>query len=268
MQEMQEIWDLILYNFVAGLVLFARIMGIFSFNPILSRSTVPAIVRVAISIVLTFVMLGSVGDVVGFIPESMLHFGIVLVTEALLGFIFGFIVNMVLAVIILAGKMMDFQISFAMAESMDPSTGVTMPVMANLYYYIFVLYFFISGGHLSYIKLFYYSYQIVPLGFEIVPEWQFIMYNVALFFGEIFILAVRMAMPLIVSQMILQIAVGVIVKAVPKIQIFVISIQLRVLMGLFMIMMITPALSNFVQDLMDFMFDHLYFFLGDLGHGM
>jgi flagellar biosynthetic protein FliR len=58
--------------------------------------------------------------------------------------------------------------------------------------------------------------------------------------------------------------VGVIMKAVPAIQIFIINLQMRVLFGLLMIMMITPVMSSFLQDLMDdmfaFLFEALYFF--------
>ncbi|MCL2754154.1 MAG: flagellar biosynthetic protein FliR [Oscillospiraceae bacterium] len=268
MESFQDVWDLILYNFVAGLIIFARVTGIFIFNPILGRSTVPAVVRVAMSIVLTFVMLGAMGgDTVGFIPESMLHFGIVLSLEALIGFFFGFFVNMILNVIILAGKLMDFQISLAMAEMFDPSTGVTMPIMANLYYYMFVVYFFLAGGHLSYINLFYHSYQIIPIGFELTEDWHAMAFHIVWYFSEIFILAVRMAMPLIVSQTVLQIAVGVIMKAVPKIQIFVINIQMRVLFGFFTIAMITPVVSDFVANLMSIMFEDLFEVLYALGGG-
>ncbi|MCL1831783.1 MAG: flagellar biosynthetic protein FliR [Oscillospiraceae bacterium] len=262
---MQDVWDLILYNFVGILVIFARIMGIFIFNPILGRSTVPVRIRVLLTVVLTFVMVGSVGDVVGFVPNSMIHFGGVLAVEAVLGFFFGFIVNLILNAIIYAGKIMDYQISFAMAEAFDPSTGVTMPIMANLYNYIFVLYFFVAGGHLTYIRLFHLSYQIIPIGFELTNEWREMSLIIAMFFAQVLTLAVKMAMPLIVSQMILQVCVGVIMKAVPSIQIFVINIQMRVLMGLFLIMMITPAMSGFLEELMDIMFQNLFGVLYGLG---
>jgi flagellar biosynthetic protein FliR len=246
-------------------VIFARVTGIFIFNPILGRSTVPMQVRVAMSIVLTFVFVGAIGDTVGFVPQSMMHFGLVLVMEAVLGFFFGFVVNLFLNAIIYAGKVMDFQISFALAEALDPSTGITMPIMGSLYYYMFVLYFFLAGGHLNFIRIFVYSYDIIPIGFEFTSDWRTVALVIAAFFSEILILAVKMAMPLIASQLILQIAVGVIMKAVPAIQIFVLNLQLRVIMGLFLIMAITPVMSDFLQDLLGFMFESLHEVMQGLG---
>ena len=262
---MQEIWDLIVGNFVGCLMVFARVAGIFTFNPILARATVPMRVRVAMSIVLTFVMLASMNDDVGRIPDGVPAFVMVLIAEAALGFVFGFIVNLILNVIIYAGKIIDNQMTIALAEIMDPTTNVTMPIMASLYYYLFILYFFITGAHLNYIQLFALSYSIIPVGFEFSLEWVDMSRDIVLFLGTVMTLAIKMAMPIIAAEMILQICVGVMMKAVPNIQIFVINIQMKILMGFFVIMAIAGPMSDFIQRLMDIMFDNLFVTLERLG---
>jgi flagellar biosynthetic protein FliR len=231
----------------------------------MGRATVPMRIRVAMSIVLTLVMLASMNDTIGYIPTSIPGFVMVLILEAALGMIFGFIVNLILNVIILAGKIIDNQITIALAEVMDPTTGVTMPIMANLYYYLFTLYFFLAGGHLSYIELFARSYDIIPIGFQLTPEWINMTYDIALFLGTVFTLAVKMSMPIIASEMILQVCVGVIMKAVPSIQIFVVNIQMKILMGFIVIVAITGPMSDFIQRLMDIMFENLFGTLERLG---
>ena len=265
---MQEIWDLILYHWVGVLLVLARTMGIFTFNPILSRATVPMRVRVSMSIVLSLIMVTHITagtDIVGYIPSSVPGFVGVLILEAALGFIFGFIVNLILNVIIFAGKIIDNQMTLALAEVIDPSTGATMPITANFYYYMFVLYFFLVGGHLNYIRLFALSYEIIPIGFNLSLEWVSMFHSLALFFGVVMTLAVKMAMPIIAAEMILQVCVGVMMKAVPSIQIFVINIQMKLLMGMFIILAIAGPMSNFLQRLMDIMFENLFGTLERLG---
>jgi len=246
---------------------FARVTGIFTFNPILGRATVPMRVRAAMSIVLSLVMLTSIGNdtVIGYIPENIPGFVMLILMEAALGFVFGFIVNMILNVIIFAGKIIDNQMTIALAEVMDPSTNVTMPIMASLYYYMFILYFFVTGGHLSYITLFALSYEIVPIGFEFSGEWVSMSRDIVMFLGTVMTLAVKMAMPIIAAEMILQVCVGVMMKAVPTIQIFIINIQMKILMGLFIVMAIAGPMSDFIQRLMDIMFDNLFATLDRLG---
>ncbi|MCL1904081.1 MAG: flagellar biosynthetic protein FliR [Oscillospiraceae bacterium] len=262
---MQEIWDLIIGNFIGCLVVFARVTGIFTFNPIFGRATVPMRVRVAMSLVLSLAMLASMGDVIGYIPENIPNFVMVLLMEAALGFVFGFIVNLILNVIILAGKIIDNQMTMSLSEVMDPTTNVTMPIMASLYYYLFILYFFVTGGHLSYISLFALSYEIVPIGFEFTTEWISMSHDIVMFLGTVMTLAVKMAMPIIAAEMILQICVGVMMKAVPNIQIFAINIQMKIMMGFFLVMALAGPMSDFVQRLMDIMFDNLYATLERLG---
>ena len=266
---MQEIWDLILYNFVGCLIVFARVTGIFIFNPILGRITVPMRVRVSMSVVLTLIMVQVAESTapVGYIPDGIPPFVAVLLLETLLGFVFGFIVNLVLNVIIFAGKIIDNQMTLSLAEAIDPSTNVTMPIMASLYYYLFVLYFFVTDGHLTFIRLFALSYSIIPIGFEFGPEWINLSYYIAMFFGNVMTLAVKMAMPIIAAEMILQMCVGVIMKAVPNIQVFVINIQMKLLMGFFIIMATAGPMSDFIDRLMTLMFEILFASLDRLGTG-
>jgi len=255
---MREIWDLIVYNFVGCLIVFARVTGIFTFNPILGRANVPVRVRASMSIVLTVVMLMSMGGVIGYIPNGIPDFVLVILKEAVLGLIFGFIVNLFLTVLIYAGEAIDNQIGLSMARVMDPATNISMPVFANLYYYMFILYFFITGGHLSYIKLFAQSYEMLPIGFGLSLPFIDISYRIALFFGTVMTLAIKMAMPVIAAELITELCVGVMMKAVPTIQVFVINIQMKVLLGLFLIMAIAAPMSDFLDKLLGIMWENLF----------
>jgi len=255
---MQEIWDLILYNFVGCLVVFARVTGIFTFNPILGRANVPIRIRTAMSVVLTVVMLMSMNGAVGYIPDGVLGVIVIVLKEAAVGLIFGFIVNMILTVLIYAGEMIDNQIGLGMAKVMDPITHISMPVFANLYYYMFILYFFLTGGHLSYIRLFAQSYEALPIGFNLTFSFVNVSYKIAMFLGTVMTLAIKMAMPVIAAELITELCVGVMMKAVPTIQVFVINIQMKVMLGLFLIMALAGPMSDFLDKLLGIMWDNLF----------
>ncbi|MCL2633509.1 MAG: flagellar biosynthetic protein FliR [Oscillospiraceae bacterium] len=255
---MQEIWDLVVYNFIACLIVFARVSGIFTFNPILGRANIPVRIRVSMAFVLTITMLMSMGGVIGYIPDDVFGFAFVIVKEAALGLVFGFMVNLIVTVIIFAGEMIDHKIGFMMAKQMDPLTGINMPVMANMNFYMFALYFFITGGHLSYIRLFALSYDMVPIDFEFTIAWLGLSYNIVMYFSEIMTLAVKMAMPVLAALLILELCVGVIMKAVPTIHIFAMNIQLKILMGLFILMAIAGPMSDYLDSLLSIMWENLF----------
>ena len=146
---MDTIWDLIVNNLVGFLMVTVRVSGIFTFNPIFSRQNVPARIKVGATLALSIVTAGYVGSEGLIFPyNGALDFVMILLKELAIGFVLGFITNLIMTVIIYAGELMDTQIGFGMAKAMDPMTGIQMPLFANLFNYIFILYFFLIGGHL------------------------------------------------------------------------------------------------------------------------
>lgn len=254
---MEELWNLIIDNFIGCLLVFSRVTGIFTFNPIFGRSNVPMRVRVALSMALSVCMLAAMGGTTSYRPSSVVGFVVVIVMEALLGLLFGFFVNLILTVLIYAGELVDNQIGLGMAKAMDPSTGIQMPVFANFYYYLFILYFFITGGHLEYIRMFSISYDIIPIGFQFGISAQSLIYNIVLFMGTVMELALKLAMPIIAAELIVEFCVGVIMKAVPTIQVFVINIQLKILVGLFIMFSVAGPISDFLNRLLGTMWENL-----------
>ncbi|MCL2637691.1 MAG: flagellar biosynthetic protein FliR [Oscillospiraceae bacterium] len=258
---MEQLWNLIVYNFIGCLLVFARVTGIFTFNPIFGRQNVPMRVRVAMSMAFAVCMLAVTGGSTGFIPQSIPHFVLVLLSEAFFGFVFGVLTNMFLTTLILAGEATDRQIGMMMANVMDPGTGIQMPVFATVYYYIFVIYFFLTNGHLEYIKLFALSYSIIPMGFEFTASTLALTHNIVMYFGTIFVLAAKLALPVISAGLTVEICVGVIMKAVPTIQVFVINIQLKIIFGLFMVFSLARPISNFIDALLTNMWGTMDYFL-------
>lgn len=256
--ELNDIWTLIYYNLIGVLLVFARVTGIFTFNPIFSRSNVPARIKVGASLAITVMMVWNMGGAVGYIPQNLLDFIFCLLKEAAVGFILGFITNLILTVINYAGDLIDTQVGFSMAKAMDPSTGVTSSLTGNFFQYLFILYFFIIGGHLSYIKLFHYSYEILPIGFDFSLMAVDLTYTITCYLGTTITLAVKFALPIIISQLITEFAIGVMMKAVPTIQVFVINIQLKIIVGFLVLLAAAGPLSSFLEELLNILFENLY----------
>ena len=151
---MDTILDLIVNNFVGYLLVIARISGIFTFNPIFSRQNVPTRIKVGATLAFAIVTAGYVGgEGMLFTFNGIPGFFMVLLKELAVGLVLGFITNLIMTVIIYAGELMDTQIGFGMAKAMDPMTGIQMPLFANLFYYMFILYFFLIGGHRAFHNL-------------------------------------------------------------------------------------------------------------------
>jgi flagellar biosynthetic protein FliR len=123
---------------------------------------------------------------------------------------------------------------------------------------MFILYFFLTNGHLTYISLFAISYETVPVGFGFSLSTVNLSYAIAMLLGTVITLAVKMAMPIIAVEMVMEVCVGVMMKAVPTIHVFVVNIQLKVLMGLFMIMAVAGPMADFIDRLFGTMWEILF----------
>lgn len=254
---MNGLWEWIMGNFFAFLLVTARISGIFTFNPIFSRQNVPVRVKVGSTLVLSMVTMSYMGNNLVYTDSGFFPFVLNLGKELAIGLILGFFVNLILTVIIYAGEVMDTQIGFGMAKAMDPMTGIQMPLFANMLYYLFVLYFFIVGGHLKYVELFVKSYDILPFGYSFTPDTLNLVKFIVDYLGIVLTLAVKFAMPILAAELIAEFIIGVMMRAVPTIQIFVLNIQLKIIVGLLVLLAVAKPLSDFLDYLLGLMFRNL-----------
>ena len=79
------------------------------------------------------------------------------------------------------------------------------------------------------------------------------------------ILAVKFAMPIIASELITEFIIGVMMKAVPTVQIFVVNIQLKIVVGMFVLIAVAKPMSDFLEMLLDILFSNLNSAVGMIG---
>lgn len=252
------VWDTVYNDFIGFLFVLCRTTGIFTFNPIFARNNVPNNIKAFMSVVFAVVMTASAGA--GAVPEfnGVMGFAIIMIKELLIGIVFGFFTNLIITVLLYAGEIMDTEVGLGMAKAYDPATGVTMPVFGNYYYYLFILYFFLINGHQTYIKLFSLSYQTIPVGYELTVNTQNLIYIIVLYMGTVMELALKFAMPILAVELIVEMCMGIIMKAVPTIQIFVLNIQLKLIMGFIVLLAAARPMSEFVEGLFGILWENLY----------
>ncbi len=250
---MSEIWEIIQGNFVVVIMVLARVSGIFTFNPIFSRNGVPNTIKAGLTLMLAVVM-AAAGDFSYAMPQGLLPFAFDLAKELLVGFVLGFFVNIMLQVFSLAGEVADFQIGISMAKGYDPTFG-SASIITKYYSYWFMIYFFAVGGHLSYIELFSTSYETIPMGFSSFNV--NVLYIMVKYFETVLTLGLKLAMPILAAELVTEFCIGVLMKAVPTIHVFVLNIQIKMLVGFVLLAASCTMISGFIGDIMDLLFANL-----------
>lgn len=257
---MSEIWSIIQNNFVIVIMVLARVSGIFTFNPIFSRNGVPNMVKAGLSLMMA-VVIATAGNYEYTLPTGVLPFAMDIAKELLVGFTLGFFVNLMLQIFTYAGEVSDFQIGFSMSKSYDPTFGTTS-LITQYYSWWFMLYFFMVGGHLSYIKLFFISYESIPMGFS---SFNFdVGLLIVKYFETVLTLGLKLAMPVIAAGLVTEFCIGVLMKAVPSIHVFVLNVQIKMLVGFVVLAGSCGMVSEFMENIMNLLFSNLNTLLGEI----
>ena len=231
-------------SFETNLLVFARILGIFIFNPILSRRNIPTIAKVGISIFISYIVILVIQpDPVD--SSNTGEYLFILLRESAVGLIIGFITDLFFMSVQVAGEIMDMQSGLGMAKVFDPETNVQMSIMGSFVSFMLYLYFLSTNAHMSYIRLFVVSYDIIPIGAEgFNPDFG---YAVAAYFSVLLAMIIKLAMPIMAAELILEFCMGVLMKSVPQIQIMVVNIQLKVAFGFLMLFLLAVPISEFID---------------------
>ena len=237
------------------LYIMARVSGFILFNPLLGRSNVPAAFRTGMILVLS-VFVAFVTDQQVPEPSGLVELMIRLLLELALGYLLGVVVNFFFSIPQLAGSMIDVQMGMTMNQMYDPGSAANLSVSGMILNTLMSLLFFTAGGHLTLMRIFTTSQDIVPLGAVSIgiPAFQYMLE----LFVECTVLAVKMCMPILAAELIAQVGMGVLMKVIPQINVFSINIELKVIVGLALLFVLMAPFGEFLIGAEAQMLDSLH----------
>lgn len=152
--------------------------------------------------------------------------------QILIGVALGFILQILMQVLIVAGQIIAFQMGLGFASMVDPSNGVSVPVISQFYLMLVTLLFLVSNGHLVAIDVLVASFEALPVGeFPRIDS----LWLVANLGSWMFAAATLIALPAIVSLLIVNSAMGILTRAAPQLNIFAVGFPMTILLGLVVI---------------------------------
>jgi flagellar biosynthesis protein FliR len=228
--------------------------GVIFFNPIFGRSSIPVLVKIGLSLGIAFNVAYGLTDI-NVADYTTIDLLISMVREFAVGYAIGFIMQLFLSVFHIGGELMDLQLGFSMAQMYDPSTNSQVSVTGNVLTIMYVLLFFITNSHLSLLAIAARSYNVVPIGLGGVSG-KIGIYIIELF-GYILVYAVQLSLPIIVTEILVEVAVGILMRVVPNINVFVVNMQIKVMVGLIVLLTIIPVLVTFIGKLNMIMLDRM-----------
>ena len=246
---MLEMNNILLFSLIA-----MRISGFILFNPILGRRNIPALVKAGIILVISFIIISQ--DTSNPIEaENAIVYAVLLLKEFGIGLVIGTITNLFLYIIILSGEIMDLQLGLSMSKIYDAQSNISLSLTSTFFNILFMLLFFTSNAHLALIRLLLNSGQIVPYGSVVFDE--VISSAILTIFCDCTVLALKFAMPILAAEIITEVGVGIMMKAIPQIDVFSVNIQAKVILGLILLLILFTPMSEFIENLIEMMFQYI-----------
>lgn len=236
------------------LYILARMSGCVLINPFFSRQNVPNLVKAGLILMLSLLVFSSAEGGVP-VPVGILELGLRIVLELAVGLLLGMVIQFFFAIPQLAGFAIDTQMGLTMNQIYDAGSQSNMSVTGSLLNILMTLLFFAANGHHSLLRIFVTSEELVAYGGMWLGAQQ--GEYMLLLFGQCALMAVKLAMPILAAELIGQVGMGILMKVIPQINVFVINIDIKVLIGLFLLLILISPISEFLLMAEEQMLDSL-----------
>lgn len=219
---------------------FLRISAMFVSAPLFSSRMMPLKVRLLLSLLLSLTigpMISSVPVLEPLSPEGLL----ISAHQVLIGLGMGFILQLIFSAFALAGEVVAMSMGLGFASMIDPQNGVQIPVLSSYYVVLVTLLFLVFDGHLLLIVMIMDSFQTLPIGVHgigIEGVWQ-----IAAWAGTMFSGAVLVALPALISLLMVNLAFAMMTRTAPQLNIFAVGFPMTLMLGFIFILFSIPGLE-------------------------
>lgn len=229
--------------------------GVIFFNPIFGRRNIPSIVKIGLSLGIAFNVYSGMTDI-SVVDYSGIDMFLAIIKEFAVGFSMGFVIQIFLSIFHLGGELVDMQMGIGMALMYDPTSNSQVSITGNLITIMYTLLFFITNSHITLIYIAANSYRIVPIGLQPIDPGLSIFFIEL--FGYILVYAVQLALPIVATEIIVEIVVGILMRFVPNINVFVVNLQIKLLVGITVLVTIIPVLVEYMGRINSIMLENLH----------
>jgi flagellar biosynthesis protein FliR len=217
---------------LAVFLLSLRLSAIFLLTPVLYAFEVLPTIRLLLIVGLSIALAAGLPGTgaADALSLSTGQFVAAAATELALGATLALGILTAFAAISFAGRLMDVQIGFGIAQVFDPVTQREIPILSAAFDKLGVIVFFLVNGHHALLRGIAYSLERFPLGrawsVEAAAPW------VIKQAGGLFVLGFALAAPVVVCLLMTELALGVVARNLPQMNMFVIGIPVKIVVGL------------------------------------
>jgi flagellar biosynthesis protein FliR len=225
-----------------------RVGGFVLAAPIASEIVIPRLVKIIMSLSLAFLMapLVQVPAALSIVSGAGLFAA---VQEVLIGVAIGLVVQLTFEALIFAGQTISLTMGLSFATLVDPQRGASTTVLGQLFMIIGMLTYLAINGHLVLLGTLAESFQTLPIGAAHIDK-NFLL-SVVLWGARVFESGLLIALPAVIALVIVNLALGVVTRAAPQLNLFGIGFTITLLCGFFVLIVGLDGIMTGISSLIN-----------------
>jgi flagellar biosynthesis protein FliR len=235
----------VLGDLVPFALVLARVAGLLAAIPVFGSRVVPARIKAPLIFAMTLMIFPIVKPHAVPPAGDVISLGLLVVKETLVGLTLGFLSQIIFAAVEFCGQQIGTQMGIAMAALFDPNTQNNVPTMAMFEGVLATLLFLTLGVHHFFLRGIVESYQLLPLGtWHVSGELLKFVIDVS---SGLFIIAVKLAAPVAVALLATSVALGIVARSFPAMNVFMVSMPLNIGIGFLILGLSLPVFLRVME---------------------
>lgn len=225
-----------------------RVGGFVLAAPIASEATIPTFVKIILSLSLAFLMAPMAP-----IPAALSIFSgaglFAAAQEVLIGVAIGMVVQLAFEALTFAGQTVSMTMGLGFATLVDPQRGAQTTVLGQMFMIFGMLTYLAIDGHLVLLGALAESFQTLPIGIAHIDK-NF-MLSVVLWGAHVFESGLLIALPAVIALVIVNLALGVVTRAAPQLNLFGIGFTITLMCGFFVLIVGLGGIMSGISSLIN-----------------
>jgi flagellar biosynthetic protein FliR len=236
------------------LLVFSRIIMIFVQAPIWGSEHIKKPILVGMAFSMSLLIFPSIPVPTDF-PTEIRGFIPILLTQLAVGLVIGWVSFLVMATAQFGGELLDIQMGLSAAAAADPSSHGAINLIRRLKFYIIMLLYLLTNGHLDFWRAIQYSFKVLPVtSFHITTGLMDRMIDMG---AEIYIIGLQIASPVVGALLVAQVSLGLMARVAPQMNVFMLSFPMNLGVGLILLTASMPYLMEIFNSQLTLNLDHV-----------
>ena len=245
------------------LLILVRVTCFIYLAPFFNMSNTPNRVKIGLGVFVSYLIYQTLLPIEPLVYSNILEYSVLVLKEAMVGLIIGFGANICMSVVTFAGSIIDMETGMAMATLFDPQTNQQTSISGVLYQYAMSLMLIVSGMYQYLLKAIVETYTLIPINGAVFDR-EHLLNSMIRFMGNYLTIGFRICLPVFCAMILLNAILGIMAKVSPQMNMFAVGIQLKLLVGLGILLLAMTMLPNAA----DFVFTQMKVIVVDFVEGM